>query len=619
MLLLGGIRSKQHMAKGRANMEAIKKREKIDEQYKWKLEDIFATDEAWREAFEGMDALLAMAEGFKGRLATSAANLLAGLDAVMALSEKLESVYVYAQMRFHQDERNETYRSMAGETDMLAARAQAAVSFVTPEILEADDATIAAYFAAEPGLALYKHYVDEQTRLRAHRLSADQEELLALASESLDAPEQIAQALRNVDMQFGEIELENGEMATLTAERFIPFMQSENRDIRKRAYTRKYETYQQYKNTFAEAYAGRVKASIFNARARKYEGCLSASLAENAVPTEVYRSLIEAAHEALPLLHRYIRLRKKALQLDALRMYDLYTPIVSDAAMTFTYEEAKQTVLEALAPMGAEYTALLQKGFDERWIDVYENEGKHSGAYSWGAYGTKPYVLLNYQDTLDDMFTLAHEMGHSLHSWYSHAAQAYVNSEYPIFLAEVASTVNEALLMQHLLSKFKDAKTRAYLLNKFAEQFRGTFFRQTMFAEFELRTHEMQEAGKPLTAQSLSALYADLNAEYYGDAIEYDELIANEWMRIPHFYMQFYVYQYATGYAAAIAFSKAILAGGDAVEKYKTLLSGGGADYPLNIAARAGVDMAKPDFVRDATAVFENLLTELETEMEGLQ
>ena len=596
-------------------MEEIKKRDEIDAQYKWRLEDIFATDEAWRAAFTGLDAGLNAAEGYRGRLTESAASLLAGVSEAMAVSEAAERVYVYAQMRFHQNERDEGYRAMAGEADMLIARLQTALSFMTPEILAADEAVLDGYLAEEPKLALYRHYLDEMQRLRAHRLPAEQEALMALASESLQAPSQIAQSLRNADIRFGTIADENGEEVTLTAERFYVFMESADRGVRERAYTRKYETYNQYKNTLASAYEGQVKTEVFNARARKYDSCLDAALAENHVPTTVFHSLLTAAHESLPLLHRYMRLRKKCLGVEELKMYDLYTPIVADVEMPFTYDEAKATVLEALAPMGAEYTALLEKGFSDGWIDVYENEGKHSGAYSWGSYGTKPYVLLNYSDTLNDMFTLAHEMGHSLHSWYSEEKQPYVYAQYPIFLAEIASTVNEALLLQHLLGKVTEKKQRAYLLNKFAEQFRTTFFRQTMFAEFELLTHEMLEAGKPLTSGELNTLYAGLNAKYYGDALAYDDLIANEWMRIPHFYYNFYVFQYATGFASAIAFSKQILDGG--AERYKTLLSGGGADYPLPIAKAAGVDMEKPDFVRDAMKVFENLLNELEEALEA--
>jgi len=593
-------------------MEAVKKRDEIDEQYKWCLEDIFATDNAWREACAGIDAKIALAESFKGRLTESAVSFLQGLTAVMDLSALAGRLYVYAQMRFHQNERDEAYQAMSGEADMLAARVRTAESFVAPEILETDAAMLEGFWAAEPRLAVYRHYVDDLTRLRAHRLPSEQEALLALASESLEAPEQIAQMLRNADMRFGEIEDENGKLTALTAERFIVFMEKEDREVRKRAYTRMYETYRGYKNTFASAYAGRVKASVFEMRARKFESCLEASLAENNIPTAVYRNLIAATREALPLLHRYMHLRKKCLDVAELCMYDVYTPIVKDSSMRFTYDEAKQTVLEALAPMGQAYTDLLQKGFDERWIDVYENEGKHSGAYSWGAYGTKPYVLLNYQDTLDNLFTLAHEMGHSLHSWYSREAQPYVYSDYPIFLAEIASTVNEALLMQYMLKRAESKKERAYLLNKFVEQFRTTFFRQTMFAEFELLTHEMMESGKPLTAGELCALYRDLNAKYYGADVVHDELIENEWMRIPHFYYQFYVYQYATGYAAAVAFSKMILADDGGVSRYKELLTGGSAEDALELAKRAGVDMAKPDFVRDAMDVFKGLLDELE-------
>jgi len=599
-------------------MEAVKKRCEIDDQFKWDLEDIYPSDAAWRAAYTGVDAQIAKMEAHKGHMMASAASFWAAVTDAMTLSEETGRLYVYAQMRFHQNERDEVYQGMAGEADMLAARVRTASSFMTPEILEAPASVIETFLEAEPRLSLYRHYIEELTRLRAHRLPAEQEALMALASESLEAPEQIAQMLRNADMSFGHITDEDGNPTELTAERFIVFMEKDDREVRKAAYTRMYETYRGYKNTFASAYAGRVKASVFNAKARKFDSCLEASLAENGIPAEVYRNLIASVNEALPLLHRYMRLRKQALGVSELHMYDVYTPIVKDAAMTFTFEEAKQTILEALAPMGADYIALLQKGFSERWIDVYENEGKHSGAYSWGAYGTKPYVLLNYQDTLDNLFTLAHEMGHSLHSWYSREAQPYVYADYPIFLAEIASTVNEALLMQYLLGICKDMRTRAYLLNKFVEQFRTTFFRQTMFAEFELLTHEMVEAGKPLTAGGLCTLYKSLNEKYYGPNVTYDDLIDNEWMRIPHFYYQFYVYQYATGFASAVAFSKAILETDGAVGQYKNLLTGGSAKDALSIAKEAGVDMAKPDFVRDAMAVFASVLTELETVMEAL-
>jgi oligoendopeptidase F len=493
----------------------------------------------------------------------------------------------------------------------------AAAAFIEPEILLTDEAELLKWLDTTPGMAVYKHYIDNLLRSKEHILSKELEELLASASEIGTAAENIYDMIHDTDMKFGGITDEDGNTLEMTHGRFIRALESRDRRVRKDAFDTYYASFWKQKNTIAAAYNASVKKDIFFAKARKHETAMGAALFGNNIPQDVYRKLIETVHEYLPQMHRYIRMRKKALGVDELHYYDIYTPIVSQTDESVPYEEAKEKVLAGIAPLGSEYLRAAKHGMDTGWIDLYENEGKRSSAYSWGSYGCHPFVLMNYENKLDDMFTLAHEMGHAMHSYFTFETQPNVYGGYPIFLAEVASTVNEALLMEHLLKEIEDKQKRAYLLNHFMEQFRGTVFRQTMFAEFEMRTHEMVEKGEPLTLEGLNALYGELCRTYYGNDIALDENITLEWARIPHFYSAFYVFQYSTGYSAAIAFSKRVLqdgeAGRKATEDYIGFLKSGSSDYAINILKKAGVDMSSPQPVREALDVFKGLLDEMET------
>ena len=468
-----------------------------------------------------------------------------------------------------------------------------------------------------PELRVYRQYFENIIRQRNHVLSPEMETLMAAASEVTESPKDIFSMFNNADLRFPKITGENGEDIEVTHGRFITLLQSQDRRVRRDAFRSLYGMYHQYRNTLAAVYRANVKQEVFRARVRKYGSDLEAALDGSHIPVSVYENLIEAVHEALPFLHRYVRLRRRLLKTDKLYMYDLYVPVVPDAGERIPYEQAKEMVLEGLRPMGGEYLSLLREGFEHRWIDVYENQGKRSGAYSWGAYGTHPYVLMNYQEDLNSVFTLAHEMGHALHSWYSDGNQPYIYAGYRIFVAEVASTCNEALLIHHMIEKTDDTRKKAYLINYFLEQFRTTLYRQTMFAEFEKITHGMEERGETLTADRLCQVYYDLNREYFGEDICIDREIEMEWARIPHFYTPFYVYQYATGFSAAIALSRKILKEGEkAVEDYKKFLKGGSSAYPLDLLRAAGVDMEQKQPVTDALQVFGQYLDEMERLME---
>lgn len=488
-----------------------------------------------------------------------------------------------------------------------------ASSYIEPEILAIPEETVRKFLAENTELQVYTQYFENIIRQREHVLPREMEELLASAGEMAEGPKDIFSMFNNADIRFPEIEGEDGEPVEVTHGRFISLLQSRDRGVRKRAFEALYGVYGSYRNTLAAVYRANVKQSVFYARARKYTSDLEAALDGSRIPVSVYDNLIDAVHEYLPLMHRYVSLRKRLLRVDELHMYDLYVPMVSEAEKRIPFEQAKDMVLEGLKPLGGEYQELLQKGFSSGWIDVYENQGKRSGAYSWGVYGTHPYVLLNYQENLNNVFTLAHEMGHALHSWYSDGEQPYIYAGYKIFVAEVASTCNEALLIRYLIENSTDTREKAYLINYFLEQFRTTLYRQAMFAEFEKITHGLQEKGETLTADRLCRIYYGLNRDYFGEDICIDREIELEWARIPHFYTPFYVYQYATGFSAAIALSGRILREGEAaVEDYKRFLKGGSSMYPLELLRMAGVDMEKKEPVEDALRVFEKYLDEME-------
>ena len=586
------------------------KREEIPQQYKWKMEDLYATNEAWEADFAKLQKGIEEIRKYEGTLGESADNLLQMQKDCDALGELAENVYVYANQRMHEDTANAYYQGLAARAQMLLVQLSEASSFVEPEILDIPENQLEEMLCLD-GLKKYETYFRRLLRRKEHILSKEIEELLAGVDEVAESAKDTFMMFNNADLKFPTITGEDGEPVEITHGKYAKLLESQNREVRKAAFEGLYESYGKFKNTLAATYRANVKQAGFFAKARKYESSLEASLSGSAIPVEVYDRLIESVHAHLPALHEYVKVRKEKLGVDELHMYDLYVPMVGEADKKIPYEEAKEIVLKGLEPLGEDYLELLRKGFDEGWIDVYENEGKRSGAYSWGAYGTHPYVLLNYQDNLNNVFTLVHEMGHALHSYHSDAAQEYIYAGYKIFVAEVASTCNEALLIRYLLDHSKDDKEKAYLLNYFLEQFRTTLFRQTMFAEFEKIAHGKSEAGEPLTAEVLCDIYYELNQKYFGDGIVIDKEIALEWSRIPHFYTPFYVYQYSTGFSAAIAISSKILKGEPGiVEKYKKFLSGGSSLDCIDLLKICDVDMTTKEPVEAALKVFENTLEE---------
>ena len=586
------------------------KREEIPQQYKWKMEDLYATNEAWEADFAKLQNGMEDLKKYEGTLAESADNLLALMKKSDELNQLAENVYVYANQRLHEDTSNAYYQGLSGKSQMLLVQMSEVSSFVEPEILSIPEETLEEMLKNDE-LSAYETYFRRLLRKKEHILSKEMEELLAGVDEIAEGPKDTFMMFNNADIKFPNITGEDGETVEITHGKYVKLLESQDREVRKAAFTGLYETYGKFKNTLAATYRANVKQAGFFAKARKYESSLEAALSGSAIPVEVYESLIESVHAHLPALHEYVKVRKEKLGVEELHMYDLYVPMVGEADKKIPYEEAKEIVLKGLEPLGEDYLALLKKGFTEGWIDVYENEGKRSGAYSWGAYGTHPYVLLNYQDNLNNVFTLAHEMGHALHSYHSDETQDYIYAGYKIFVAEVASTCNEALLIRYLLDHSKDDQEKAYLLNYFLEQFRSTLFRQTMFAEFEKCAHAKSEAGEPLTAEVLCELYYDLNKKYFGDEIVVDKEIALEWSRIPHFYTPFYVYQYSTGFSAAIAISSKILSGEDGiVEKYKKFLSGGSSLDCIDLLKICDVDMTTKEPVEKALKVFESTLKE---------
>ena len=591
-------------------------REEVDARYKWAIEDLYKDDEDWKRDYELLKSRIPEFTKFRGRLGESAEVLLSMQKLSDELNQLLEKVYVYANQRLHENTDNSTYQNLASQAQGLLVELSESLSFVEPELMELPDGIIETFLDENEELSVYRQYFENIIRQKKHVLPTEQEQLFAAMGEVAESPKDIFSMFNNADIRFPEIPGEDGHPVQVTHGRYMSLMQSRNRQVRKDAFEAMYGVYGDWRNTLAAMYRANVKQEAFLAKAHKYTSDLEAALDGSHIPVKVYEQLIEAVHESMPLMYRYMKLRKKLLGVEELHMYDLYVPVIEQDHSEIPFEQAKKTVLEGLAPMGEEYLHLLREGFDHGWIDVYENQGKRTGAYSWGAYGTHPYVLLNYQGTLHDVFTLAHEMGHALHSWYSDEHQPYIYAGYRIFVAEVASTCNEALLIHYLMEQSKkagDQKKTMYLINYFLEQFRTTLFRQTMFAEFEKITHGLQEQGETLTADRLCEIYYDLNKLYFGEEICVDQEIAMEWARIPHFYTPFYVYQYATGFSAAIALSKQILEQGvPAVEQYKKFLKGGSSMYPLELLKMAGVDMEQKAPVQDALAVFAQYLDEME-------
>ncbi len=595
----------------RIPMSKLLKRSEVPAEHTWKLEDLFADQKAWDQEYEEVSSMMKKASEFQGKL-NQPDTLKACFEFEDEIGLKLERLFVYARMHQDEDTANPTYQSLSQKAQKLGVNVGEALSFVTPEILSLPDAELDAFIKNEK-LAAYTFTLEEMKREKAHVLSQAEEALLAQVGNLSQAPQTIFGMLNNADLKFPRIKDENGNEVELTHGSYIQFLENPNREVRERAFKAVYETYAKQKNTIAAALNANVTKNMFYANVRKYPSVMEMNLYGDNIPTDVYNNLVDTIHESLPLLHRYMDLRKKLLGVDQLHMYDLFAPLVDEYKMDITYEEAKQTVKEGLAPLGKDYAEALQSGYDNRWIDVYENENKRSGAYAWGAYGTHPYVLLNHKDNLNSMFTLAHEMGHALHSHYSDTALSYRDAQYTIFLAEVASTTNEALLMDYMLNKSTDPKEKLYLLTYYADQFRTTVFRQTMFAEFEKIIHERAEQGEALTPQLLSEIYYDLNVQYHGKNMVVDKDIEMEWARIPHFYNSFYVYKYATGFSAATSFSKQILEEGQpAVDRYIGFLKSGGSDYSINILKKAGVDMSTPQPIREAMSVFKDLIEQME-------
>ena len=593
-------------------------RSQVDPAYTWAITDLYPSDQAWREAYDSVRDLVNHLAGYRGRLGESAATLLAFLQLQDEIDLQGDRVISYAFRKSDEDTRNAVYQEMSAQCQNLLVELSQALSFQTPELLAIDDATLEAFYAQEPALAHYRLMLSRIRSKKDHTLSPDGEALLASAERMAQAPDDIFSLLNDADMTYPDAVDGKGEAHPVTHGNYVSLIQSADRTLRKSAFQSLYGVYGQFRNTCAAILSAQMKQLQFFADARRYPSALHAALAETEVDPQIYHNLIQTVHDNLGAMHRYVRLRKQLLGVDKLHYYDLYTPIVADEDAGIPFEQAKDMAREALAPLGEDYLKILSEGFDNRWIDVYENQGKRSGAYSAGVYGVHPYVLLNYTDTLDDVFTLVHEMGHALHSYLSNHTQSVTYAGYKIFVAEVASTCNEALLMQHLLSKTTEPKRRAYLINHFLEQFRGTLYRQTMFAEFELWCSEQTRKGQPLTAEALNEKYAQLNALYYGEDIEPDPEIALEWARIPHFYYNFYVYQYATGFASAIALSQRILKEGrPAVEDYLRFLSGGCSADPVSLLRGAGVDISSPAPIVDALKLFDTLIGEMEGLMQS--
>lgn len=584
----------------------------IAAEYKWHLEDMYTTNDDWQKDAKQILVESQELSALHGHLGDSAATLLQALKLQDVIGERFSRMFSYAKMRLDEDNTNTTYQALTDKAMSFGVQVEGAKAFLVPEILELPEATLKAYVAEHEELQLYAFVIEELLRQKQHVLSADQEQLLAATGEMATAPQQIFSMFNNADMKFPKVKDDEGREVELTHGRYVQFLESPNRDVRKGAFEAMYGTYAKHRNTLAAIHAASVKKDVFYARVRHYASARQAALDDDNVPVSVYDNLIEAVHEALPALHKYFRLRKRVLGLDTLHMYDLYTPIVSEVDVKIPYEQAIHTVNAAIEPLGADYQRVAKAGLSAGWVDVYETMGKTSGAYSWGTYGVHPYILLNYHDNLDNMFTLAHELGHAMHSHYSQEAQPFVYSGYTIFVAEVASTCNEALLTHHMLQTTDDKKMRAYLLNHQLESIRGTLYRQTMFAEFEKLTHAHVEEGGALTPEWLNETYYGLNQEYYGAEVDVNQEIELEWARIPHFYNAFYVYKYATGISAATALSQKILHEGQtALEDYLGFLKSGGSDYSINILRKAGVDMESPEPVRQTLALFSAMVDEL--------
>ncbi|MCK4258193.1 MAG: oligoendopeptidase F [Halanaerobiales bacterium] len=595
------------------NKGKLVQRSEIVEEFKWQTEDLYTDLNAWEKDFQKVKGMISEIEKFKGHLGDSAEKMLECFQDQDEVSQISSLLYSYASRKKDQDTRVAENQSLYNRSISLLTELSSATAFVTPEILAIPEEQLKEFLATNEKIALYTHYLDNITRVSDHILTADQERIMAMTGEISAGPEQIFQMIDDADMKYPTVIDEEGNEVELTKGRYMKFMLSKDRRLRKDTFEAFYSSYINQKNTLSTTLAQNIKVDMFGAKVRKFDSTLEAALSSDNIPVSVYDNLIKAVSDNLGPMHKYVKLRKKLLGVDELHMYDIYLSVIKDVDIEIPYEEAKETIIKSLAPLGSEYQDLLKKGFDSRWIDVYENQGKTSGAYSAGVFGVHPFVLMNYNNTIDSMFTLAHEMGHALHSYLSDRTQPYVYHSYPIFLAEVASTLNEALLTEHLLKTTTDKGIKMSILNNYLEQFRGTVYRQTMFAEFEKLIHAKAESGEVLTHELLNKIYRDLNVKYYGPDMIVDSEIDYEWARIPHFYYSFYVYKYATGFSAAASLADQILEEGQpALKRYLDFLSAGNSDYPIQTLKKAGVDMENPEPIAQALKIFKERVEELE-------
>ena len=598
-------------------MSELKKREDIEDKFKWKIEKVYSSTEEWEKDFEDLKKRAIELKKFNGQLNTGE-KILEYLRLNEEISRLAEKLYIYAHLKSDEDTSNPKYQSLMSKVDIYMAEFASYTAFFVPEILSLEDGFIDKEIERIDDLKPYKFLFDDILKEKPHVLSKEMEEMLASVSDCLDAPSSIHNILTNADMTFGKIKDEDGKEVELTEGNYSSFIRSKDRNVRRTAFKQLFGEYEKLKNTLATSLTCSIKNFNFSSKIRKYNSALEASLKPNNIPLEVYKNAIKVINNNLNSLHRYVDVKKRLLGVDEMHMYDLYVPVIETPKENVEFDAGVDIVLEGLKPLGEEYLNIFKSGIADGWIDIYENKGKKGGAYSWGGYDTMPYVLLNYNNELGDVSTLAHEMGHSIHSYYSRKEQPYYYAGYTLFCAEVASTTNESLLIHHLINKETDKNKKLYLMNQELEQIRTTVFRQLMFAEFELYTHETLEKGVPLTAEDYNKKWHELNKKYFGDNIVIDEEIDVEWARIPHFYSDFYVYQYATGYAAASAFSKAILEGKEnAVEKYKGFLKSGGSDYPIEILRNAGVDMTTDEPLEATINRFNELLDMIEEQIES--
>ncbi|MFC3420133.1 oligoendopeptidase F [Salinicoccus hispanicus] len=599
-------------------MAKVITREEQEEKYTWNLETIFESDAAFEEKYKELEGRLGEEAQFQGKIDSSEV-LAEALETERAISDEIGKLFVYAHLKHDQDTSNDTYSALESKARTLVVKFNTAWSFLVPEIMKIDQETLEAW-RQDARLSEFSFDLEKLNKKREHVLSDKEEKLLAQAGEVMSSPTSTFGMFNNADLEFPDAVDADGNAHALTQGTYIDLLKSSDRTLRQSAYENLYSTYGAFKNTLSQTLQGVVSTHVFQAQARGYDSARHQALSNNFIPEEVYDNLVKTVNDHLHLMHRYTELRRKQLGVDKLRMYDVYTPMIKDVEFEMTYEEAKDWMLKSLEPMGETYLDIIKEGLGNRWVDVYENKGKRSGAYSSGTYGTNPFILMNWQDNVNNLFTLTHEFGHSVHSYYSRQNQPSNASGYSIFVAEVASNFNEALLADYMFKNLEDTKKKLYLLNEQLEGFRGSVFRQTMFAEFEHKIHSMKEAGEPLTAGSLNAVYGELNRKYFGDAVEYDEYIDVEWARIPHFYMNYYVYQYSTGYAAAASLSKQVLEGDKEVaERYiNEFLKKGSSDYPINVLKNAGVDMTTSEPIENAMKVFESQLDQFEALLKEL-